>query len=72
MKQEMNTSDVDSTQQFSGYVACMIRQIPVDPGSETVVKLLNDETTIGELKQWIGKMNEGCTTVVEVKIVPAT
>lgn len=72
MKTKTKRGGADSTSRFSGYVACMIRQIPVEPGAETLTKLLNDDTTIEELKTWINKMDEGCTNVVEVKIVRAT
>ncbi|MEQ9823465.1 MAG: hypothetical protein ABQ298_03690 [Puniceicoccaceae bacterium] len=56
----------------AGYVAVLNRFVPVDPGSETLVKRLNDETTIKEIREWMEWADKGAASVIRVEIVKAT
>ena len=56
----------------ASYVAVLTRFVPVDPGSETLVKKLRDDTTIREVREWMEWADQGAASVIQVKIVKTT
>ena len=67
-----NASADPALSDSAGYVAVLNRFVPVDPGSETLVKKLNDETTIKEIREWMEWADAGDASVIRVEIVKAT
>ena len=47
----------------------MTRSIPVEPGSDTVVKKIEDNITFKELREWIEKYGSGGAKSIRIEIV---
>lgn len=54
------------------YVLVLTRFIPADPGSDTLVKKVTDDTTMREIREWIEYYNRGAASVTRVEIVKST